>query len=222
MLKAVVFKEWLKIRWVFIGMLLINFLVIINTYFNVSNVLKVYSANVYLVKLITYEILFFDDLMYIPLLTGILISVFQFFPEINQKRLKLTFHLPVQESKMLFQMTSIGFISLLLIFLFDTFLLSLVSLNFFPDEVFKSMIITLLPWFFTGFCGYFLITMVFIEPNWTKRVVVTLIGIGLISLFYSGSGYAKFEQSWWMFMAISSLFGVIIYVSAYNFKRGIS
>lgn len=203
-------------------MLLINLLVIIDMYFNVSNVLKVYSANIFLVKLITYEILFFEDIMYIPLLTGILIGVFQFFPEVNQKRLKLTFHLPVTESKMLFQMTAIGFISLLIIFLFDSILLSLVSLNFFPEEVFRSMISTLLPWFLAGFSGYFLITMVFIEPNWIKRVVLTLIGTGLISLFYSGTGYAKFEKSWLIFAAVSFLFSVVIYVSAYNFKRGIS
>lgn len=222
MLNAVIFKEWLKIRWVFIGMILINIIVILNTYFDVSNTLKVYSANVFLVKLISFEILFFDDMMHIPLLTGILISVFQFFPEVNQKRLKLTFHLPVQESKMLSQMAGIGLISLLLIFLFDTILLSLVSLNFFPEEVFKSMIITMLPWFLAGFCGYFLITTAFIEPNWTKRVVLTLMGIGLIPLFYSGTGYAKFEKSWLIFTGITFLFGSVVYVSAYNFKRGIS
>ncbi|MGD8779708.1 MAG: hypothetical protein PVH88_12185 [Ignavibacteria bacterium] len=222
MLQAVIFKEWLKIRWVFAGMLLISFLVTINIFFDVSNVLKVYSANLLLSKLIYYEVLYYDDITYLPLLIGILIGVFQFFPEVNQKRLKLTFHLPVKESKMLFQMVGVGFIALIMIFIFDAIMLSIISLHFFPVEIFQSMIITIIPWFLAGCVGYFLMVMLFVEPAWYKRVVLTLAGIGLLFLFYSAKGYAKYENSWWIFAVITLLFASVIYISAYNFKRGIS
>ena len=222
MLRAIIFKEWLKIRWVFLGLLVVNLLVIANIYINISNLLKDYSANMIWIKLIFNEALFYDDITYLPLLSGILIGVFQFFPEINQKRLKLTFHLPVKESRMLLNMVLVGLISLLLIYLADIITLGLISIHFFPYELFISMSATIFPWMLAGAAGYFLMAMVFIEPNWSKRVILTAAGVGLIFLFYAGDGYAKYECSWWIFALITILFSIVIYISAYNFKRGIS
>lgn len=226
MFKSLVFKEWLKIKWIFVGLVALNFLIILNIYLNTANTLKVYSANAVLAKLLTYEILFYSDLMYVPLLSVLLLAIFQFFPEINQKRLKLTFHLPVRENKLLIQMALVGVSLSAIIFLIDSFLISLISLTFFPKELFNAMLITTLPWYIGGLCAYFWVVMIFIEPNWTKKIVNSLAGYCIVSLFYAGiyggTGYNRLETSLIYFLLLSVLCGTIIFISSYNFKRGIN
>lgn len=226
MFKSLVFKEWLKLKWIFVGLVVLNCLVILNIYLNTANTLKVYSANAVLAKILAYEILIYADIMYVPLLSGLLLAVFQFFPEISQKRLKLTFHLPVRENILLVQMTLVGISLYLIIFITDIILLSIINLTFFPKELFYAMLVTTLPWYIGGLCAYFWIVMIFIEPNWTKKIVNFIVGYFVVSLYYAGvyggSGFSRFEQSLIYFLILSILCGTIIFISSYNFKRGIS
>jgi hypothetical protein len=68
MFKSLVFKEWLKIRWIFIGMAIINCLVVINVYLDLANMFKTYSANVVVGQFQLYEIAYYSDIKYILLL----------------------------------------------------------------------------------------------------------------------------------------------------------
>lgn len=221
MFKSLVFKEWLKIRWIFIGLAAVNFLVVMNIYFDLLNTFKVYSANVVVGQFQAYEIVFYSDIKYILLLTGLILSVFQFFPEINQTRLKLTFHLPLKENKLMFQMVSVGALLLISIFLFDAALLSIICIKFLPREFFESMLITTLPWYIGSICTYVWLITIFIEPNWVKRTISILAAVGIVSLFYAGDGYGRYAFSIWYFVLLTGFCSSIIFLSAYNFKRGI-
>ncbi|NJD21752.1 MAG: hypothetical protein FIA82_03655 [Melioribacter sp.] len=221
MFKSLVFKEWLKIRWVFIGLAAVNFLVVMNIYFDLLNTFKVYSANVVVGQFQAYEIVFYSNIKYILLLTGLILGVFQFFPEINQTRLKLTFHLPRKENKLMFQMVSVGVLLLISIFLFDAVSLSIICTKFLPREFFESMLITTLPWYIGSICTYIWLITIFIEPNWVKKTISILVAVGIVSLFYAGEGYGKYAFSIWYFVLLTGFCSSIIFLSAYNFKRGI-
>lgn len=221
MFKSLVYKEWLKIRWVAIGLAVINALVVLNIYLNLSNTFKEISANAVVGQIQSFEIVFYSDIEMIILATGLLLGVYQFFPEINQSRLKLTFHLPVKENKLMLQMASVGVIILALISIIDALLISLVSLAFLPAEFFKSMLVTTLPWYIGSMVTYFWVIIVFVEPNWRKRIFSVFIAIGVISLFYAGEGFSKYSYSMWYFILLAVLCSTLIFLSAYNFKRGI-
>ncbi|MBA4406782.1 hypothetical protein C0389_05860 [bacterium] len=221
MFKSLVYKEWLKIRWIVIGLALINCLMLINIYLDLANTFKIFTANVVVGQFQTYEIVFYSDTKYILLLTGLLFGVFQFFPEINQTRLKLTFHLPVKENKLMLQMTLVGVSLLVIIFVIDALGLSLICLKYLPKEFFESMLITTLPWYIGSICAYIWIMIIFIEPNWTKRIISIFIALGVVSLFYAGDGFGKYSPSIFYFILLTLLSSTIIFLSAYNFKRGI-
>jgi hypothetical protein len=221
MFRSLVFKEWLKIRWIFVGLAIINCLVDINIYFDLANMFKTYSANVVVGQFQFYEIVYYTDIKYILLLTGLILAVFQFFPEINQSRLKLTFHLPVKENKLIFQMTGFGVILLVAIFLIDLISLSIISIKYLPKEFFDSMLTTTLPWYLGSICTYVWVVIIFVEPNWIKRIISIFIAVGTVNLFYAGEGYSKYSPSILFFILLTALCGTIIFLSAYNFKRGI-
>lgn len=221
MYKSLIYKEWLKIRWIVIGLTVINCLVVLNMYFDLLNAFKSQPANSIVGGFQFYEIAFYSDIKLIVLATGLLIGVYQFFPEINQSRLKLTFHLPVKENKLMLQMASVGVVIILAISLLDTLLISLISIKFLPIEFFESMITTTFPWYLGSIVCYLWITEIFVEPNWTKRVVSLFIAIGMVSLFYEGEGFSKYNYSILYFALLTILNSTIIFLSAYNFKRGI-
>jgi hypothetical protein len=221
MFKSLVYKEWLKIRWVAIGLAVINALIVLNIYFDLSNAFKEIAANSVVGQFQAYEIVFYSDIEMIVLATGLLLGVLQFFPEINQSRLKLTFHLPVKENKLMLQMASVGVIILLSISIMDAFLLSLVSIKFLPKEFFESMLLTTLPWYIGSIVTYFWVIVIFVEPNWRKRIISIFIALGVVSLFYAGEGFSKYSYSIWYFILLAALNSTLIFLSAYNFKRGI-
>jgi hypothetical protein len=221
MYKALFYKEWLKIKWVVTGLVLVNALVVLNIYLDLLNTFKERSANVVVGQFQLYEIVFYLDIKLIFLATGLLIGVFQFYPEINQSRLKLTFHLPVKENRLMLQMASVGILILSGIALMDTTLLSIICLKFLPDEFFTSMLVTTTPWYLGGLVCYFWVIIIFVEPNWAKRVLSFLIAIGAVSLYYIGEGYSKYAYSTGFFILLALITGIIIFLSSYNFKRGI-
>ena len=101
-------KEWLKVRWIFIGLAVLHGAALLITYYDLLNTFKIYKANEVVIQFITFEVVFYSKVKYVSLLTGLGIGIFQFFPELNQSRLKLTLHLPVKENRLIFQMAATG------------------------------------------------------------------------------------------------------------------
>jgi len=221
MLTSFVLKEWLKVKWIFIGLAIAHGIVALLVYYDLSNMFKTYRANEILLSFLTYEVIYFINVKYAALLSALLIGIFQFFPEINQARLKLTFHLPVKENTLVFQMAATGVALLVALNVFDTLALSLITMTFFPREIFESMVTTTLPWYLGSICAYFWVVIVFIEPNWMKRILLLCIGIGIVSLFFAGEGFGRYASSLVSFCVLTAVTGAAIFLSAYNYKRGI-
>lgn len=76
---------------------LIGILIIYGIYSNVRHELIIKDAETYWNNILQQRAIYFTVLKFIPLLIGLLISVAQFVPEIVEKRIKLTLHLPTNE-----------------------------------------------------------------------------------------------------------------------------
>jgi len=225
MIKSLVYKEWLKVRWSYIGLVLLNMIVVINICVSLFNAFKFYKANQIYDGVMSWGYVFYIDLMYIPLATGILLGVVQFFPEINSSRLKLTLHLPMRESKSLLTMQWYGLSLLIAIFIADAVIISILALTYFPSEVVGSFIIMSLPWFLAGFTAYIFISLVFVEPTWSRRIMLAVAGVGFVSLFFGNIGSmgveTLFSKSYMYFIIICFILTPIILLSGYNYKKGI-
>jgi len=225
MLKSLMYKEWLKVRWSYIGLVLLNMIVVINICISLFNAFKFYEANQVYDGVLSWGYVFYIDLMYIPLATGILLGVVQFFPEINSSRLKLTLHLPIKEIKSLLTIQWYGLSLLMIIFLADAVVISVMTFAYFPSEVVSSFLILSLPWFLAGLTAYIFIALVSIEPAWSRRIMLAVVGVGFVNLLFSNiismGVETLFSKSYLYFIVITLILTLIILLSGYNYKKGI-
>jgi hypothetical protein len=219
MYNALIYKEWLKIRWAFWGMTLLSLLVLTYIILTVSYDMEYITPKGFWGYVILLNYPFFTDIQYIPVLAGIVLAFAQFTPEMNSSRLKLTMHLPAKENSLLFQMISIGFFLLLSLFVLISILIGAISGFYFPTEVVSFVLNTSFPWLTGGLAAYFLTATIIIEPIWSRRLILIPFSLGFIDLFIS-TGNPHFQLQ--AFFLLSCLLtSVLILFPAYHFKRGI-
>lgn len=181
--KALLFKEWIKTRWI----LLLIFAVFALGMAYIALRISSASRNVGIPHLwevfIQKNVVLLDLLKMFPLLAGIILGIAQFIPEMVKKRFKLTLHLPLGENRIIFLMLAYGFTALLLAFAvcYGCFLWGL-SLNF-PREVIGAWFSTTLPHMLAGLAAYLLTAWIILEPTWLQRICNAIIALLLLSLF---------------------------------------
>jgi hypothetical protein len=158
---------------------------------------------------------------YLPLLAGILLAISQYVPELQFKRLKLTLHLPLNENSIVLTMLlyGAGILSLLILVALPLLLWG-VSLRF-PSEIVYTAFKQLFPWFLAGQAAYLITAWICLEPQWKQRILNSIPGILLLSLFLlrSKSGaYQPFEP--YLIGALIASFFFAFY-STQRFKEGV-
>lgn len=219
MYSALLYKEWFKIRWAYLGMMLLNFLAVIYIALNLAYYTEFMTAQGFWGNVILLNFSFFSEIAYIPLLTGIVLAGAQFSPEMNLSRLKLTLHLPVEENTLLLQMISIGFVILVCLFALIALLLWIIIGLYLPAEVVTYVFNTTLPWLMVGIASYFLTSAIIVEPVWTRRLILVPFALGFLDLFFiAENAHAQLNLFLILFGLITS---TLILFSGYHFKRGI-
>lgn len=220
MYQAILYKEWLKIRWVVLGSVLVilGFMVYIGLnvrqYFEMNNPINVW---VYFVQ---RKALYYSVLKYIPTFTAIILAIVQFAPEMAKKRYRLTFHLPFSETKSLLFMSSIGLAFILLIAIIILIGLAIIGSIYFPAEVTISSLITVLPWLLAGFVSYLATSATVLDPSWKYRVLMVLFFVPFIQSLFLERGYCEYQYSIGTYFLVSILFGIIILFPGYRLRKG--
>lgn len=221
MLQALFYKEWIKTRKVILVATILFACFITYSFINIEQLFRINGAVQTWVNIILKDITLLSGLEYLPILFGILLALAQYVPEMTNKRLKLTLHLPLSETKTIFSMLLYGFVTLIILFVI-TYGILISGMNcYLPREIIMASVWTSLPWFFAGIIGYFLSAWICIEPVWRQRIFNTIIGICLLSFFFidSKSGaYASFLP--YMVICLILVFFYPFY-SMSRFKDGI-
>jgi len=163
---------------------------------------------------------FYSLLKYVPLAGGLTIAVAQYLPETINKRLKLTFHLPLTENKVLLQMQAFGAGCLLISFLMFGGLFTGFSLIYFPIQMVTNSVVTILPWLLAGFAAYFMIALIILEPNWIFRFCYTLIGVFFLTIYFNSAGATAYASANPVLFILTALLSVVFVFSAYRFRKG--
>ena len=121
MWKSIIYKEWLKTRWFILGYTVLSLLAVGNVFLKVQHDFTFHDANNYWYSVLFQGFQYFGYLKYIPLAGGIAIGIAQYFPETVNKRIKLTFHLPINENKVLIMMLLFGIVVMMLSYLIQVF-----------------------------------------------------------------------------------------------------
>ena len=86
--KMIVYKEWLKTRWVLLGITLVMAGVAAYALLNLAKVVEFRGAELLWTTLIAKDTVLLEAFRYLPAVAGGLLALAQMLPEIQQKRLK--------------------------------------------------------------------------------------------------------------------------------------
>lgn len=220
MLKSIIYKEWIKTRWFLLILTLLGILVVGNIFLKVQHNIVFMEAHKYWYLILFQGQLYFKSLKFIPLAIGLLIALVQYIPEITDKRIKLTFHLPIKENKILLMMLSYGLLALFLSFALMFVVFLSLSHHFLSVEIVSAAVTSILPWFLAGFAAYFLGALITLEAIWKYRIAYFLAASAFI-LFYLepsiGGGYAMMNGK---LIILTVLISLSLTFSAYRFRKG--
>ena len=134
-LKHLIYKEWLKTRWYATIALLLSLGTVIYIFISIRSDLNLLGAPQYFSSLILEKSIFFGKFKYIPIITALLIGLSQFVPEVTDKRIKLSLHLPMENTTVIYSMVLFGFAIITAIQLISVLLLTLFMSVYFPSEI---------------------------------------------------------------------------------------
>lgn len=220
MIQSLYYKEWLKSRWILLVIFLAFIGIISYSFITISQNIRVGGINPVWDFIVQKGIYYFGYIKYFPLVAGILLAVTQYVPEMSDKRLKLTLHLPLPESKIMYTMLSYGIVCLCIIFLLAYTIIYAGTTYYFPSEIAFWNAIVILPWILGGIVSYSLTTWICIEPVWRQRILNSLISILIISLFYFDCVPEAYNPSIGYLLAITILTIIFSFSSLIRFKDG--
>lgn len=220
MIKAIFYKEWIKMRWFCLVAAL--FLAGFTAYalLRVQRVITFKGAAHIWEVMLEKEVVFVDILQYLPVLLGVLLALVQFIPEMTHKRLKLTLHLPFPQRKMILLMMGVGLAALAVLSAVQAFVLWCYFHTLLAPELVSRILLTSLPWYLAGLALYPLAAWVCLEPTWRRRVADILVAVGVCRLFFLSETPQAYDGilPWLLALLLCVLFFPLL--SVYRFKQG--
>ncbi len=220
MFKAILYKEWIKIRLFLIIVVSVSISSLLYIGFDVRHAIEMSGPTKNLLSLITYHTRYFSMIKYIPLVSGIALAIIQFVPEMTKNRFRLSFHLPIDERKLLMSMVTIGIINILLVSIILIVGLLIIGTTFYPVEITQASLMTSLPWLLAGFLSYFAASMIIVEPIWKFRVIYMVITYASWELFFQEYAFNQYVYSIWKYILFMTLFSIIILFPGYRLRKG--
>ena len=220
MIKAIFYKEWIKMRWFCLVAAL--FLAGFTAYalLRVQRVITFKGAAHIWEVMLEKEVVFIDILQDLPVLLGVLLALVQFIPEMTHKRLKLTLHLPFPQRKMILLMMGVGLAALAVLSAVQAFVLWCYFHTLLAPELVSRILLTSLPWYLAGLALYPLAAWVCLEPTWRRRVADILVAVGVCRLFFLSETPQAYDGMlpWLLALLLCVLFFPLL--SVYRFKQG--
>ena len=219
-IKHLLYKEWIKTRWYaavgLAGSLILSVYACIDA---VSTFHDMGGAFFYS-TLLTGNIALMTQLKYLPLAIALLIGLPQFLPEITNKRIRLTLHLPVGSTAVVYTMVLYG-LAVFCCTLLPALLITTATLAAsFPAEVVVATLQTLLPWLLGGMTAYFFTAMIAFEPVWKFRFGYILIAYLTLRFFYLGYGVGNAVTAYPLLLVITLVSSLAVIYTSHRFNKG--
>ncbi|MDR3117987.1 MAG: hypothetical protein LBU44_00955 [Mediterranea sp.] len=221
MLQALFYKEWIKTRRIILLLLCLMAALLVYAFINTGQAFRMGGAVQVWGNVILKDMSILPSfIQWFPLLAGSLLGWTQFIPEMTDKRLKLTLHLPLPESKILSAMLLYGTVVWLGLFACMYLVLAAGLQPYYAGEMITAMTWTMAPWLLGGILGYYFTCWICLEPVWRRRVLNTLCAIGGLSAYYlsaKSGGYSSFLP-YLLLLAVAGFF--FPFYSTARFKEG--
>ncbi len=214
------YKEWIKTRWFYGVTIVVLGVLCAYVLFNVQRLLTLKGAAHLWEVVLTRDAVFIQLLRFVPLIVGLCAAAVQFVPEMQQKRLKLTLHLPQHYLRSVAEMLTFGALALVALFACCLLMLHIGLARWFAPEMVTHIVLTALPWFVAGVAAYAFGAWVCLEPTWRMRLVDGLVAAACMRIFFlsdTPEAYNAFVPWLAAFALLSLLLPVL---SVKRFKDG--
>lgn len=217
---AFFYKEWIKTRYFFMMALLLSVLFCVYSMFNINRVIELKGAVHIWEVMLQRDAIFIHYLRFVPLLLGIVAGIMQFLPEMQQKRIKLTLHLPCSIHRSIGAMLLFGAGLLTFISLVNLFLLDLFLSQHFAVELVRRIILTGLVWYVAGLAAYFFAAWICLEPTWKMRVLDLLVAVAVLRIFFISETPEAYNDFLPLLVVYTLLASALPFWSVMRFKNG--
>lgn len=222
MIKGIFYKEWLKTKWLLVIAFLITAGAVFVWYQTVYKDYTNQQAIQFIFLIGSKQKLFIAPLKFFPPLFALLLSLFQFFPEITNNRYRLTMLLPVKEDKLMLWMNAYGYLALLIYDVVMALLYFVFSLKFMSFQLAAYSLNNMLSWFIAGALVYGWLTSILFEPGWKNRIFYAVSAISSIYLSMSDTSLGMMEHIN-TYLFIVCLFVLLLpYYTSYRLRKGLA
>lgn len=220
MKKAIYTKEWLKTRLSFFLSCSMAVAVAVYAVLSMNRLIELKGVDHFWLIMLLKDNMFVDILKYTPVLIGIAIGVSQMVPEMSQKRLKLTLHLPFSQNKLIALMLSVGLLELLGVFLLQLSIIYIYDSSILPYELVNRVLLTTLPWYFAGFTAYLFTAAICLEGTWKMRIILGLLCVSILMLYFLQPTPEAYNGMVLIIILFSLLLTLLSFGSVIRFKEG--
>jgi len=217
---ALLFKEWLKLRSILGLLLLGTFLFCLYLFLSVRHQFRIEHAEMLFYQANTIGRLFYDDLRYVPLITGLVLALAQILPEVLRGRLRLSLHLPIGLAPLVLAHLGIGLLALLVVLGLDLAALALTIGLYFPAAFVTSAVMTALPWMLAGVAAYLGGALVLLEPDRRFQAALGAVAAGVVWLCYLSGQYDAYDHALGGLAALVALMIPAALLPAHRFRDG--
>jgi hypothetical protein len=220
MFKALLYKEWIKLRLYWSVLLVANLAFSGFLCLRLRHIFQLHDAVTVWSNWIFKGFLFYRSCQYVPLLLGIVLGCLQFFPETLNKRLRLVLHLPLSEEWSVSIHLLAGLLLLTALLVPGLAVIAFTGAHYFPCEFQACLWLTYAPWVLGGYAGYLLTAFLVLEPTWRVRIVGLLLSAALLKLFYQDDFYNGYLRVLaWVAAWTAGLF-LLPLLSTHRFGKG--
>ena len=207
-------------KWFYIGILIIGLLLLAYVFMSIGRSFRIVGANHIWDVIVNRNQMMFRNLKYFSLVVGACLGIAQFVPEMIQKRIKLTLHLPMDEKRIVLVMLGFGQLLTLSIFLLHLIAIVVFSNFYFPAEILLSALETILPWYLAGLIVQSFVAMICIEPTWRIRIANLVVMLGAVKLCYISSYPGAYAGVLYLLLLVVVLVFPYAFLSLHRFKIG--
>lgn len=218
--RAIFFKEWVKTRYFFVASVVVSVGFVLYALLKINRIVELRGAAHLWEVLLQKDVVLIDMLHYVPLFIGLALGIVQFVPEMLQKRLKLTLHLPYPHQRMILWMLATGLLMLASIFVLNYLMLGVYLRILLAPELLSRILLTALPWYVVGFAAYLFTAWICLEPTWRRRIVNGVLAVGVVYLFFLSDVPEAYDCMLWLLVAYTASILFIPLLSVTRFKEG--
>ena len=218
--RMILYKEWLKTRWVLLGIVLVMAAITFYCFLNLTKVVQIRGAEILWETLVSKETVLTEIFRFVPAVAAALLALSQWLPEMQHKRLKLTLHLPYPQGKMILTMAAYGLFLLSVLYAVQAGVCAPVFAQWIPAELIARILRTMAVWYLAGWAAYLFTSALCLEPTWRFRVPVLLVSAGLLRILYLSGIPEAYNGFFWILLPYVIASGSLLFLSVSRFKEG--